>query len=912
MERGEHSAADCPDSTTISLFWAKSNAGGQPHSLIAHLLDSAAVAELLWSRYLSRKVRRQLDRASQGRGRDLLVLLVAWHDLGKATPAFQSKRPDLIAALPLPIGVRSGFDAWPHSLASAVIAHDAFAEAEVGGFEWVLPLLAGHHGRITQSPIPRPSRTRWAHGGADWQIHQRKIASVVADRTGVELRGWHLSTPPRGVQLALSGLVTMVDWIASSDLFPGVGLHDLTIEQARTRAEHAWARLGLDGGWRESDLLRGGAGFAPRFGCQPRPLQQLAMTAVMETPAPGLTIIEAPMGEGKTEAAAAACELIAASTGCSGVTFAMPTQGTTDAMYARVCKWLDAVSPELPVSLLHGKAMLNELWRHQLEQRHLADLHGETDSFGMSDPFGPAEDTYALSFTLGRHRGLLAHFLVATVDQVLWAATRTRFVNLRHAGIANHVVIVDEVHSYDVHMGVFLDELLRWCARADVPVVLMSATLPPHLRQQLVDAWRQGAGLPPALSPIPSGYPSILTALSDGQLNESSCAQFRPDTQVAVSIFDADPADCSAIAAALASEVQEGGCALAILNTVSRAQAVYSDLKARGVDAILLHGRLTAAERAARTKRTLDLLGPTGRRPERLVVVATQIAEQSFDVDADVLYSDIAPMDLLLQRVGRLHRHEVHAEDRPVRHRVARLVVTGLTIGRGVPAWAPAFAEAADSEPSSRTNAHRTVYRPLPLLASASVVKDQPTWSIPGDVPGLVADAYASSWSGPVAWRPLAAAAACHERAEDEARKSRAATYRLDADPATQASDLWGLHTLASAERDDGFTPVVRDGDESVEVCLIGRNEDGYFTLGGRPLGPHGERALGDELAREVLADSVRLRWRPDLEGIRPLPDWAGHRLLGFAPVVILDAEGRGKAGSRAVRYDSDLGLVEW
>lgn len=904
----DHQEVDSPH-----RFWAKSDACGAPHSLIGHLLDTAAVAELLWARYLSARVRTELDRVSQGRGRDLLVLVAGWHDLGKATPAFQTKVPALMRDLVLRVGSKMGFERWPHAAASAAIAHVALSDAGASGTEWLLPLLAGHHGRIGPNTVPPPLRARRAHGNEDWAAAQQELARKVADQAGVQLAGWALETPSRGMQLAMSGLVIMADWIASSDLFPGLGLGGMDMGQARQRAEAAWGALGLDGGWRPSALLTSMDGFAQRFGWEPRPLQSLAVEMALESPPPGLMIIEAPMGEGKTEAALAASEILAAATGASGVTFAMPTQGTTDAMYVRVKKWLYTVDPMLSPSLLHGKSMLNEAWREELERRTLSDLHGEPDEYGVREELSsPSDGTYAASFTMGRHRGLLEHFAVATVDQLLWAATRTKYVSLRHAGLANHLLIIDEVHSYDVHMGVFLDELLRWCARSGVPVILISATLPPRLKQQLLSAWREGVGLPPAEMSGPGGYPNVLIASADGSVTERTCEVYRDPMSVAVELFDGAVEDFQAIAAALHAEVRDGGCALAIFNTVKRAQSVYSELKATGVPALLIHGRLTAAERARRTQRALEMLGPDGRRPEQFVVIATQIAEQSFDVDADVLFSDVAPMDLLVQRVGRLHRHLANAMQRRERHRSARLVVTGLDMSAGIPHWPSAFADKPDANPPSGTHSPKTVYRPLPLLATASNVRLEPTWLIPTDVPMLVSTAYSEGWSGLEAWQGLAEAAKAHEDAEALARQANAATFRLDVDPTTDARILWNLHVGGSADRDDGRTPVVRDGDESVEVCLLRQDDSGLRTLGGRALGRHGERASRHDIAREVLADSVRLRWLPDLEGLAPLPDWAGHPLLGFSPVLCIDAEGGAMAGKRPIRYDEELGLIEW
>lgn len=920
MTLGASAAFDHVDVQALASFWAKSDAGGQPHSLIAHLLDAGAVAELIWAHFLADKVRRQLDDAAAGRGRDLFVLLAAWHDLGKATPAFQgqagapgdsrSRIRDTGLTWPLPSSRRLA-----HAEASAHIATRILSSSGIEDWEWMPPLLEGHHGRYGS----RPGRASpQLSGDGRWIQMQDMLGRLVLKRLGIEpARVWPVRAPSRGVQLALGGFVVMADWIASSSLFPGLGFADLSAPHARSRAESAWRQLGLTSGWGAERLLIGVEQFESRFGVPARPLQALAAEAAEGDPIPGLMVIEAPMGEGKTEAALAAAEILARRTGCSGVLFAMPTQGTTDAMYTRVASWMADVDPAVPVTLLHGKAILNEAWRRSLEGTSIGGIFDEAaDEYGLPRDMDGGDQVVtapaaASQWITGRHRGLLAEVAVCTVDQVLWSGTRIKFVALRHAGLAGRVLIIDEVHTYDVHMGVFLHEVLRWCARMEVPVILMSATLPPQIRQDLVGAYRQGTGMLQVDAPEAPGYPSVSTVSAGGEWTVRTGTQYRSDIKVHVSVLSGpDPSDVSVVASVISNEVRDGGCALAIFNTVGRAQQVFRLLTESGIDCLLIHGRLTASERARRTQSAIDALGPDALRPSRLVVIATQIAEQSFDVDADVLFSDVAPMDLLLQRVGRLHRHDRDPRDRPKHLQAPRLVITGLDLGGMLPTWPGAFARDASLPAGNPSKGPRTVYRPLALLTAAALVRTEPCWQIPSQVPDLVARAYGPDWPGPETWRSAAESARADEDAERKIRQGMAASYRLDEDPTTLARSLHDLHRGATADSDTGRA-VVRDGDDTVEVCLVRKGADGYTTLGGRPLGPNAERATSDEVAREILGDSVRLRWRPEIEAVVPLPQWRGHRLLGFMPVLVLDTDGTHTRGRWAVRYDDEIGLTE-
>lgn len=886
----------------VPHFWAKSDASGKPHSLIAHLLDAAAVAELIWDEYMSAAFKAQVNAAGKGRGRDLFVLLVAWHDLGKATPVFQLKAPAGMehllgpiqrASLPLPASARG--KRWPHGSASALIVRRALAAFEVEGADWTIPLVQGHHGTYLSSPRRPGLEVVVAHGEDPWPQIQLSLALAIARRIGVDPQGWKLHTPSRGIQLALGGFLVMADWIASSSEFPGLGLVDLSMPEARERARAAWDSLSLVGGWDTRRLLQDVRQFEDRFGFHPRPVQTMTIEAALKLPEPGMLVVEAPMGEGKTEAALAAAEVLASRFGLNGVIFAMPTQGTTDAMYTRVMDWIESVDNLVPISLLHGKSMLNEEWVEHLEGVRVTEIY--EDEFGLSDGFGAPETSNQRGavpprWLLGRHRGLLSPVAVGTIDQVLWAATRTKYVALRHAGLSGRVLIIDEVHSYDAYMSVFLDELLRWCGRMRTPVVLMSATLAPSVRERLVRCWRRGAGLDELEGGINvDGYPSVVAANGLGTVEVTTTKPRRPDLPVHVEVLASDSyTETGDIAEAILAEISTGGCALVIMNTVARAQEVWRGVKDSGIQTLLIHGQFTASERAQRTALALDLLGPHGQRPTQFIVVATQIAEQSFDVDADILFTDLAPIDLMLQRIGRLHRHE-HIQ-RPSALAEPMVRITGLEPNGW--SWPPAFEH---------------VYQRWTLMRAANEVRSPVTWQIPSQIPELVSRTYESEWLGPQELEHAELEAREIADREQNDRENYAYTWRLDAEPEEEPVDLTGLHRGSGIASEDR-RPVVRDGEESLEVSLIRLTEGCYTTLGGRSLGPDGMRAASSDLAREVLADSVRLRWRDDLAGITPFPAWAGLHLLGNMPVVVLDDAGRGRAGEREIRYDVEEGLI--
>ncbi|MER6916069.1 CRISPR-associated helicase Cas3' [Streptomyces sp. NPDC000594] len=934
----------------LSVLWGKSAARnrGRRHLLLGHLLDTAAVAEVMWDEYLAPSVRRRLDEAAGGRGREWFMWVCGIHDAGKATPAFQSLdevEARRVVAAGLTWGRLSKSRRWRHDVAGGALLRPLLREAwGAEAAEWVWPLVAGHHGACPSAgglrgPVEAQGR------GAAWGDVQRGLVEVFTRAVGFESLA---AVCPSGAlrradQLALSGLVVMADWIASdSSCFEGMeDAGAVSLGEARRRAGLGWSRLGLRGGWGGLGVPGAAVEALSRLGVVPRASQVELVERVWGMPAPGLVVVEAPMGEGKTKGALAAAEILAARFGLDGVFVAMPTQATCDPVFEQVLEWVASFDRSLvdQVALLHGKRRFNQRWRELWEASAGAGPDGaaagdeygavdEDDEFGMgADSCEEAEREGPLRWFLGSKRGLLTGFAVGTVDHLLYAATRTRHVMLRFAGLAGKVVVVDEVHAADVFMRQFLIEALRWLGQAGVPVVLLSATLPPAVRQSLVDAYLAGAVGRADVSeavPAPAGYPSVTSACAvDGRMVvESSTVavgSWRPSVRVGVEWLADVTVDGAVVAGAVREAVSGGGVALVVVNQVERAQNIYRALVDGGLggEVLLLHGRLCAADRAERTERCLRLLGPGAgqRRPGRMVVVATQLAEQSFDVDADVLVTDLAPVDLLLQRVGRLHRHE--GTRRPAGLAAPRVLVTGVS--GGVPT--PEFLRAS-----------KAIYGEWALLRAAALVAQAvgeappisggsggpagaggPGWSVPEEVPALVARAYGESGVCPESWGARERAAGEAWRAKETERASCAQQMVLTRPREWGAPTLAGLHYGGQdGVKEEDLDAVVRDGERSVEVVMVHRVRSGYAALGGCRLGAHGEAAEA-EVVERVLGGLVRLPPRlteAAEKELSALPGWVGDPWLRYAKALVLEEDGWAVLGDWRVGYDSALGLM--
>jgi CRISPR-associated endonuclease/helicase Cas3 len=641
------------------------------------------------------------------------------------------------------------------------------------------------------------------------------------------------------------------------------------------------------------------------------------------------------MGEGKTKAALAAAEFMAARYGADGVFLGMPTQATADPMFTQVRSWARAIDDglESQVALLHGKRMFNKEWRSLLEDVGEWGQDADTcyssvgeDEFGMGSFFADSEEDVQrrapAEWFLGRRRGLLSPFAVGTIDQLLYAATRTKHVMLRMAGLVGKVVILDEVHAADVYMSEFLLEGLRWLGQAGVPVLLLSATLPPDQRRRLVAAYLAGAQSTEASTvielPEPEGYPSVTAVWqepSEPKVLVDSTAPWREDLSVRVEVLDEMPAQRgreqvpasagqsdTAVVDYLKERLVDGGCVLVIRNTVARAQSTFEALQQEfGVEVRLLHGRLHAGHRAERTQEVLRLLGPPTEevaRPERLIVVATQLAEQSFDVDADLLITDIAPIDLLLQRIGRLHRHGGVKRPGPLFR--PTIAVTGFHL--------------QDDGPPQILRASEGIYGRYLLLRTAAEVAavDGGQWSIPGQVPELVERVYGPDPVVPVNWAGAEEEAWKDWETRQDKRRQAAAQYLLTRAGEHGSHTLAGLHYGGHSTLTDGqFEALVRDGKRSVEAILVRRTDQGIHAITHRRLGPGGEVAA--EVVDDVLSGTVRLPTSlTELaeQELRPLPGWRDHPWLRYGRALELDEHGNAILGDFHLRYDALLGLV--
>jgi CRISPR-associated endonuclease/helicase Cas3 len=467
---------------------------------------------------------------------------------------------------------------------------------------------------------------------------------------------------------------------------------------------------------------------------------------------------------------------------------------------------------------------------------------------------------------------------------------RHQFVRLW--GLANRVVVFDEIHAYDTYTGTLLLHLLGWLMSLGSSVILLSATLPPSLRRKL------GQIMGADQLPHEVAYPRV----SVFQPNRIQQIGFPPDpARTRALVLKALAPDIAAMKAAMDAELAPGGFGLLLVNTVDRAQALYrlyppgeallrdgigvGKRLADGTEVQLFHARFPADQRQAKEETALASFGPKSPREGRKILIATQVAEQSLDLDFDAMVTDLAPIDLLLQRAGRLWRHPRASRPQPA----PSLAVAGLAGSTppsfGTPLWWGA------------------VYREDLLLTTWILLHDRTVLQLPDDIDPMVQAVYEGTVDIPE---------------KLEARMERAT---IEAEGKTFAHRTQAMQTVIGSPDDGSWNDPARftqaDEDEpGLHASLVAHTRLGEPSITMIPLHP------ADAFVREAVPDPATARaWylrgisvaRPGLvarfQAAGIPPGWAKSPLLRQAYPMLLDASGTSLLAPDVV-LSNDLGLV--
>ena len=696
-------------------YWAKtdrdSDAEIPPYHLLPyHNLDVAAAAQVLleqntlWRRRLSEALDLEDERLLS-----FVTFLFALHDIGKYAGSFQHLNEKLCAKLGA--GTRKkaysvrhdtlGYLLWRDVLHEVMWAEDWLGIKELdeladedpeGGWDYMDPLaqaVTGHHG----AP-PQPENQ-----------HMRRFFSESARQAAVayakEVRALLIPNPPfvrwdyeehvpraQRTTWMVAGLTVLADWIGSNAGPNGEYFFrfEEEFEEENAHLEKYWskaqeqAREAVHAAGVTAPVASAAAtGLHELFpkhaenDHDPTPLQQHAIEYPIES-GPQLFILEDATGSGKTEGAVVLTHRLMQQGEAEGAYVGLPTMATANAMHERLTDTYHRLFKENSSAsyvLAHSAREHVPSYQDTIRLENPSSDPGEAsdsqddDQEKEKDLTGQAQCAAWLADN--RKKALLANVGVGTIDQALIGTLPSRHQSLRLLGLGRSVLVVDEVHAYDEYVSSLLRHVLRFQAAMGGSAVLLSATLPGKLRQKLCDAFRQG---------LPDGekdtveedhFPLVAHVSPGGNIDEMPIDRSdRSKHHVGVEFFEAEKGAGEearkCVSEKLLTVARDGGCACWIRNTVDDAISAWKDLREQHDDpdkVLLFHARFTLGDRQGKEAKVLRHFGEESGPDERggYILVATQVVEQSLDLDFDYMVSDLAPIDLLIQRAGRLHRH---------------------------------------------------------------------------------------------------------------------------------------------------------------------------------------------------------------------------------------------------------------
>lgn len=893
--------------------------------LQTHLEDTQGVMKKLWEQWLSPGQRKYIQESmgveSEIEAKRVALFVAASHDICKCSPAFQLMRnyqqsndleDELMERLQMagfgtksqvpPLNPRKS----PHALGGYLVLRTA------GVNDGLASVIGAHHGLLqisgsdAKTHIDTYPTNFYLVQEKDspiykkWKQQQEQILDWALVSSGFESVEELPEVNQPGLVL-LSGLIIMADWIASNEhYFPLMGLSDTNIPNSYERIEEGFSRWFESEPWRPKVPASLNHLYQSRFGYDaPKSTQRTFGEVIEKIEEPGIVIFEAPMGMGKTEAALAGAEQLAYKTGMSGIFFGLPTQATSDGMFGRVNAWLQAVTAEsgerLPLRLSHGKSALNA---------EFASLASNINQDELDEDGKPKGSVYVNAWFSGRKTSALDDFVVGTIDNFLLMALRQKHLAMRHLGFTRKVIILDEIHAADAYMREYLYEALTWAGAYKVPVIILSATLPAEVREEMVTHYLQGRGLKRRAIEFPkdglrtTAYP-LMTYTDGNQVYQEKDFEREADRIVSVR-----PLKDKDLEGTVLKAVADGAVVGLVVNTVKRAQKLGKEFeKLLGTEKVeILHSSFIATARVDKERELLETIGKGGNRPKGKLIIGTQVIEQSLDIDFDLMISDLAPMDLLIQRLGRLQRHETNV--RPPGFEQPILYVLGL------------------SEDLKFEEGSLAVYGGYLLTRTQYFLGDE--IRLPSDISPLVQKVYDPSLELELD-EDLQLVYQDYKLQYDAMIRKKASKARnfCLGDPVLRATRLrkatlngWVSHAkkLASEEK---ARAQVRDIQETVEVIAVQAVDGGYSFVGNNE--DISETVLeNQEMARELAKQTLRLPIHYELDeliqelenyNIKYLPKWQDQPWLEGSLGIIFDKNGKFKVGKYRFNYNEKYGL---
>ncbi len=676
---------DLSDNNLMYRYWGKAGKASDKefpdyHLLVYHCLDVAAVGKILLEKnpFLLKQL-SGLSGIEETTLKTILLFFLALHDLGKFSESFQYVMPNLFEKLQdkaksqkQPYSRKNfghdsiGFLLWKDRLFKQVIEQMIDKYGRVGDendwwdlLKWFMEASNGHHGL----PVKQSNKRLVDYfDDADQQAAFKFVEDITnlfsleeVFRIDLDEDYERLYKQLPKASWAFTGFYVLCDWIGSDE--------KIFKYQSQVQAlQQYWQNTALK---TAEEAIRK-AGILPcKSNCEFDPLAELLdlpenaqltplQTLIHDIPLldkPQLFIIEDETGAGKTEASLILLNRLMAKGLGNGFYLALPTMATADGIYPRVQKAYDNLylSDEKPSLILsHSSAKLSDKFTETI----ISSTRDISEQTYGDDAMSRCQEWLADN----RKKSLLAHVGIGTIDQAFLAVLKVKYQSLRLIGMIGKVLVIDEAHAYDAYMGKELEVLLRIHAALGGSAIVMSATLPFSTRQKLTDAFLKGIGSETLELEKKDSYP-LLTHIAYGYKKELAFARNpgNNNKEVRIKFIHSD----QEIDQLIIQNLKVGMCVCWIRNSVKDARQTFKRLKGNGLKVELFHARFTIADRLDVQGRILNAFGKEGGFEQRKgrLVIATQVVEQSLDLDFDVMITDLAPIDLMLQRAGRMHRH---------------------------------------------------------------------------------------------------------------------------------------------------------------------------------------------------------------------------------------------------------------
>jgi CRISPR-associated endonuclease/helicase Cas3 len=818
-------------------YWGKVEKGGvRYHLLPYHCLDVAAVGWLLLDpeKPLCKRLAKQLGIAPAHLQR-WITFFLCLHDIGKFAVVFQGQVTGLSDELIKP-NVRKRYDERHDSLGYCLwkaenglrdrleMEESCFSSSSNSRHSkltldvW-MQIITGHHGIPPKTDLYLTNYFDPQDMEAAWQYLLLISRMFINDEMLDVLADKAFCKRLKSSSWVLAGLVVLADWLGSSRQ-PEAFCHqeisfdaywqDNALPFAEKAVEQAQLKPSSVAPYMNTHHLFD-------FITTPTPLQQWAEKVELAS-GNQLFILEDVTGAGKTEAALTLAHRFMANGSADGLYVALPTMATSNAMYERlgeVYRRLYAEDAWPSLVLAHGARHLSEAFRKSLSLPEA----GETRKYDRDEE--TIEAVCSVWLADSRKKALLAEVGVGTLDQALLAVLPARHQSLRCLGLARKVLIVDEVHAYDPYMNNLLQSLLEYHASQGGSVIMLSATLPFAMRMQYLNAFCNGAGTETPILKATEQYPLATQFPSLEQIETNLATRREVERTVNVALVD----DFDEVLKLIRQAVESGHCVCWVRNTVGDAVKTYRLLAAQEwVDTertSLFHSRFAMIDRQRIELETLSFFGKdsTAEMRRGRILIATQVVEQSLDLDFDLMISDLAPIDLLIQRVGREHRHIRDADGTRLKHE-------GAVDKREAPVFY-LFGPASNETPAENwlkavLPGTQKVYQNVgQLWLTQKLLAKAGKLSMPGDARGLIEGVYSDD--------AQVAIPASLQKLSD---KAEAEAYAKLGIARMNALKLVKGYSWESAEDSGGWGEEAkiptRLGDDTVRVALVLPDADGW------------------------------------------------------------------------------------